>query len=292
MVTVRAPATSANLGSGYDTFGLALDRPADIVRVERADRTTIEVTGVGARYIPEDPERNTVGAVAEALDAPAHIRIDKGVRPASGLGSSAASAAAAAVALNELYGRGYTREELVPVAAKGEAAASGEAHPDNVAPSLLGGFTVATDDGVTQVSPTLDLVACLPDIVVSTRKARTVVPESASMADLVETVGNAATLTVGMCRGDPRLVGRGMDDPLVTPARADLITGSDAVREAARGAGATGVTVSGAGPTMLAVCLPGTRRAVATAMIDAFEDAGVGATAFQTRVGEGATLYD
>ncbi|MFD1514910.1 homoserine kinase, partial [Halomarina rubra] len=91
MVTVRAPATSANLGSGFDTFGLALDRPADIVHVERAERTTIDVTGTGARYIPEDPERNTVGAVAKALDAPAHISIDKGVRPASGLGSSAAS---------------------------------------------------------------------------------------------------------------------------------------------------------------------------------------------------------
>ena len=100
MVTVRAPATSANLGSGFDVFGVALDRPADVVRVEKAEETTIEITGVGAQYIPEDPEQNTVGAVAEALDAPAHIDIDKGVRPASGLGSSAASAAAAAVALN------------------------------------------------------------------------------------------------------------------------------------------------------------------------------------------------
>ncbi|ELK55240.1 homoserine kinase, partial [Haloferax sp. BAB-2207] len=83
MVTVRAPATSANLGSGFDVFGVALDRPADIVHVERADRTTIEVTGVGSQYIPTDPDRNVVGAVAEALDAPARIRIDKGVRPSS-----------------------------------------------------------------------------------------------------------------------------------------------------------------------------------------------------------------
>ncbi|MWG35961.1 homoserine kinase [Halomarina oriensis] len=292
MVTVRAPATSANLGSGFDTFGLALDRPADVVRVSKAERTTIEVTGAGARYIPEDPKRNTVGAVAEALDAPAHIHIDKGVRPASGLGSSAASAAAAAVALDELYDRGHTREELVPIAAEGEAAASGDAHADNVAPALLGGFTVVTDDGVTRVSPDLSLVACLPDIVVSTRDARKVVPESASMADLVETVGNASTLAVGMCRDDPTLVGRGMDDPLVTPARADLITGSGTVREAALDAGATGVTVSGAGPTMLAVCRPGTRRSVAAAMVDAFDEVGVDATAFQTGVGDGATLYD
>ncbi|MFQ3319910.1 MAG: homoserine kinase, partial [Natronomonas sp.] len=100
MLTVRAPATSANLGSGFDVFGAALERPADIVRVEKANRTTIDVTGVGSQYIPEDPDKNTVGAVAEALEAPAHIQLDKGVRPASGLGSSAASAAAAAVGLN------------------------------------------------------------------------------------------------------------------------------------------------------------------------------------------------
>lgn len=217
MVTVRAPATSANLGSGFDVFGVALDRPADIVHVERADRTTIEVTGVGSQYIPTDPDRNVVGAVAEALDAPAHIRIDKGVRPSSGLGSSAASSAAAAVALNELYDRGLSREELVPVAAEGEAVVSGEAHADNVAPALLGGFTVATDEGVTTVDADIPLVACLPEIAVSTRDARRVVPSDASIEDMVHTVGRAATLAVGMCRRDADLVGAGMDDRVVTP---------------------------------------------------------------------------
>ena len=291
MVTVRAPATSANLGSGFDVFGAALERPADIVRVERADRTTIEVTGVGSQYIPEDPEKNTVGAVAEALEAPAHIRIDKGVRPASGLGSSAASAAAAAVALNELYDRGYTREELVPVAAEGEAVVSGAAHVDNVAPAIMGGFTIARSDGVTRIDAAVPLVTCLPEIVVSTRDARQVVPEGARMEQVVETVASAATLAVGMARNDPVLVGRGMVDELVTPARAALITGYDAVYEAALTAGATGVTISGAGPAVIAVCREGDRRAVSSAMVDAFDDAGVQARAYQTRVGEGATVY-
>ena len=292
MVTVRAPATSANLGSGFDVFGVALDRPADIVRVERAEETTIEVTGAGARYIPEDPKRNTVGAVAEALDAPAHIEIDKGVRPASGLGSSAASAAAAAVALNELYDRGHSREELVPIAARGEAVASGDAHDDNVAPAILGGFTVATPDGIAQVPATLSLVACLPDIVISTRDARKVVPDSASMDDLVSMVGHAATLTVGMCRSDPVLVGQGMSDPVVTPARADLIDGYESVCEDALDAGATGVTISGAGPALLAVCRDPDRRSVAEAMVDAFADVDVDAQAYQTSVGDGALVYD
>ncbi len=291
MLTVRAPATSANLGSGFDVFGVALGTPADVIRVERAPETRITLTGAGSQYIPEDPEQNTVGAVAKALDAPAHIRIDKGVRPSSGLGSSAASAAGAAVALNALYDRGLSREELVPIAAKGEALVSGEAHSDNVAPSLLGGFTIVTDDGVTQVDANIPVVVCLPETTVSTRDARGVVPNRSSMDDIVATVGNAATLTVGMTRDDPDLVGRGMDDGIVTPERAALIDGYDRVREAAFEAGATGVTVSGAGPGVLAVCHAGDRRRVASAMIDAFDAVGIESRAYQTGVGEAARLY-
>jgi len=292
MVTVRAPATSANLGSGFDVFGVALDRPADVVTVSRADRTTIDVSGAGSEFIPEDPADNTVGAVAEALEAPAHIEINKGVRPASGLGSSAASAAAAAVALNELYDRGLSRTELVPIAAEGEAVVSGDAHDDNVAPAILGGFTIATPDGVTCVDADIPLVTCLPDIVVSTRDAREEVPDGARMDQLVETVGNAATLTTGMHRSDPELVGRGMDDPVVTPARAALIDGYDQVRQAAFDAGATGVTISGAGPSVVAACHEGERRTVASAMVDAFESVGVDARVYQTRIGRGARVLD
>jgi len=290
MVTVRAPATSANLGSGFDVFGIALTRPADIVRVSRASETTIEVTGAGSQFIPEDPEKNTVGAVAAALDAPARIEINKGVRPASGLGSSAASAAAAAVALNELYGRGHSRAELVPVAAEGEAVVSGDAHDDNVAPALLGGFTIATDTGVTCVEADIVLVVCLPDTVISTRDARKVVPEQASIEQFVETVGNAATLVAGMCRDDPELVGAGMENSVVTPARSGLIEGYDAVCEAALAAGATGATISGAGPGVLAVCRERERRAVASAMLDTFERQGMDARAYQSRVGTGAQI--
>ena len=291
MVTVRAPATSANLGSGFDVFGAALGRPADIVRVEKADRTTIDVTGVGSQYIPEDPDKNTVGAVAEALEAPAHIEIDKGVRPASGLGSSAASAAAAAVGLNELYDRGLSREALVPIAAEGEAVVSGAAHADNVAPSIMGGFTIARHDGVTAVDASIPLVTCLPEIVVSTRDARGVIPDGARMKDVVEVVGNAATLAVGMAWDDPGLVGRGMDDSIVTPARAELITGYETVTSAAFDAGATGVTISGAGPAVIAACHERDRQAIAGTMLDAFDDVGVDARAYQTAIGRGAEIF-
>jgi homoserine kinase len=291
MLTVRAPATSANLGSGYDVFGAALTCPADVVRVKRAEETTIEVTGAGAEYVPTDPAENTAGVVARELDAPAHIRIDKGVRPSSGLGSSAASAAGAAVALNELYERGLSGEDLVWLAAEGEAVVSGDAHADNVAPSILGGFTIVTDDGITKIDADLPVVVCLPETVVSTRDARGVVPRSVEMAEMVETVGNASTLVAGMCRDDPELVGRGLTDPVVTPARSDLVDGYDAVAEAACEAGATGVTISGAGPGVLAVCRNRSqRRAVASAMVGAFGDAGVDAQAYQTEIGDGAEI--
>jgi homoserine kinase len=291
MVTVWVPATSANLGSGFDVFGIALDRPADVVRAERADRTTISVTGRGSRYVPEDPTENTAGVVADALGVGAEIRIDKGVRPASGLGSSAASAAGAALALNELYDLGHTREELVEVAAEGERAVSGDPHQDNVAPALLGGFTVATDGGVHRVPADVPLVACLPELVVSTRDARRVVPDAVGVDDLVATVGSAATMVLGMVRDDPAMVGRGMAESVVTPARADLVEGYDRVHEAALSAGAFGATVSGAGPGVLAVTRADDRRRVAAAMIEAFHDAGVDARAVQTRIGDGARVY-
>ncbi len=290
MVIVRAPATSANLGSGFDVFGVALKRPADVVRVESAPETTIEVTGVGRQYIPENPVKNTAGVVADELDAPAHIRIDKGVRPSSGLGSSAASAAAAAVALNELYDCGLTPTELVRVAAEGEAAVSGEAHADNVAPAILGGFTVVTEDDVTQVDASISVVACLPESVISTRDARQVVPQSVDIDALVSTVGDAATLTAGMFRNDPELAGEGLRDSPVTGTRASLIDGFESVRETALDAGATGVAVSGAGPSLLAICHEADQSAVASAMLDAFADAGVESRAYQTSVGSGATI--
>lgn len=294
MVTVRAPASSANLGSGYDVFGLALQRPADIVTATRASETSIEVTGAGAEFIPTDPGENTAGVVAAELDAPATITINKGVRPASGLGSSAASAAATAVALDALYGLGLDRERLVRVAAAGEAAVAGSPHADNVAPSICGGFTAVTESGLvaTDAPCGMALVAALPDQVVSTADAREVVPRSVTLDRLTETVGAAATLVAGMYESDPMLVGRGLVDGPATAARGRLVDGYDAAAEAAAEAGATGVTISGSGPAVLAVPEPGRERSVAMAMVDAFEDAGVDARAIRTQVGGGARVLD
>ena len=156
----------------------------------------------------------------------------------------------------------------------------------------MGGFTIARPDGVTAVDASIPLVTCLPEIVVSTRDARGVVPETASIESIVEVVGNAATLSVGMARNDPELVGRGMNDAIVTPARAELITGYEAVKSAAFDAGATGVTISGAGPAIIAACREGDRRTIASAMLDAFASVDVEARAYQTRIGGGTTVFE
>jgi len=137
----------------------------------------------------------------------------------------------------------------------------------------------------------LPVVACLPDAVVSTSDAREAVPDAAAMADVVETVGSAACLVLGMVRGDPALVGRGFRESVVTPARASLIDGYDRARQAALDADAHGVTVSGAGPAVLAMPpLDGARR-VASAIVDGFRAAGVDSRAYRTRVGDGARLH-
>ncbi|MFP4632606.1 MAG: homoserine kinase [Halobacteriales archaeon] len=289
MIEVRAPATSANLGSGFDVFGIALNKPADIVRVERADETSIDVRGAGAAYIPEDPRKNTAGKVAERLGVTAYIEIDKGVRPSSGLGSSAASAAGVAVALDELYDLGLTEEEQVEAAAQGEKVVSGDAHEDNVAPCIYGGFTVSGD-------PTLSLpaefhcVVALPDIVVSTRDSRDALPDSVSLSDRATTVSDASRVVAGVLEDDIELVGSGMRDDVVERARAPLIDGYDAARDAARDAGATGVTISGSGPSVLAVCRRDDRPDVAEALVEGFWSADVEAKAYQARVGDGVQV--
>lgn len=289
MVTVRAPATSANLGSGYDVFGLALGRPADIVTATRAEETSIEVVGSGAEFIPTEPSENTAGVVARELGVSAHLTIDKGIRPASGLGSSAASAAGAAVALDALYGLGHDAETLVRVAAEGEAAVAGDAHADNVAPAVCGGFTAVTDDGLTgTLAPVgMNVVVVLPSTVVSTGDARDVVPSSVSMERFTETLGAAGTLVAGMYEADVTLVGRGMRDGPATEARTRLLEGYDTAVSAAQEAGATGVTVSGSGPAMLAIPRSGRSRAVASALVDVFDDLDIDARAIRTTVGRG-----
>ena len=288
---VRVPATSANLGAGFDVFGIALETPADIIEVEKCGRIEIRITGRDSEHVPADPQKNTAGIVASILGKSVRITIHRGIPLSSGLGSSAAPAAGTAFALNELFSLGLSREELVRIAAEGEKAVSGVAHADNVAPAIYGGFVIVHGNKVIPLMPgNIGIVAVHPDIIVSTRAARAILPRKIRLGDISFNIGSAASMAVGMMRGDIKLIGESMENRVIEEVRSRLITGYARVKKSALEAGAAGVTISGSGPTMLAVCEMEKREKIAKAMIQAFTDSQVRSEAFITTIGNGAGI--
>ena len=290
-ITVKASATSANLGAGFDVMGLALASPSDIIAVEKADELSIAIRGRGSEAIPVEPTQNTAGLVALEMGRKVKITIRSGIRPGSGLGSSAAPAAGTAVAINELFSLGYTKEELVWIAARGEVAAAGAAHADNVAPCIMGDLTVVCDRRVEHVKmPPMGVVAILPEIVVSTRAARAILPRQVPVGEMVQNVGRAAMLMAGVMKKDPWAIGRSLPDTFNERYRSPLIAGYDVVRKAALDSGAYGVAISGSGPTMIALCPEDRCFEIAAAMRTGFNDVGVRAEAFITGIGKGVRI--
>lgn len=292
-IKVKAPATSANLGSGFDVFGIALQKPYDIIEIERPDITKIEIEvyGVGNELIPTDPTKNTAGITASELGCNAKITIHKGIRPYSGLGSSAASSAGTAFGLNKLFDLRLSDNELIRAAVKGEKVVSGAAHADNVAASLLGGFTIVNGENVIHLEPpSIGIIVVLPDVSVGTRTARSMLPPKVPLEDLVFNIGNASSLIIGMVRGNLELIGRSMQDRIVTPVRSKLIPCYQDVRKRALEAGAAGVTISGSGPTIIAVCELDRSLEIADAMVDAFDRKGIKSEPFVTQPGGGAEI--
>lgn len=259
---VLAPATSANLGPGFDVFGIALERPWDVVEVREAgEGIRIEADG---SPVPVEPERNVAGVVAReilarsGLETGVKIRLEKGIRPMSGLGSSAASAAGTAFALRELFELPMGNLELVELALAGEALVSGEAHADNLAPCIYGGFTIAHPQPleVEVFEPPGDAAYAilLPEVLVGTREARAILPRAVDLKPLTSNLARASMLVAGVCRRDIGLMGRGMEDRVFEPLRAGLIPHYREVKEEALKAGAAGVAISGSGPAIMALC--------------------------------------
>jgi homoserine kinase len=272
-------------------MGLALESPSDIIEVEKADRISISIEGRGSEDIPVDPAKNTAGLVALAMDKKVKITIRSGIRPGSGLGSSAAPAAGTAVAINELFSLGYSKEELVWIAAKGEVAAAGIMHADNVAPCITGDLAIVCEKRVEHLPmPPMGVVAILPEIVVSTREARGILPEQVPVREMVQNVGKASMLLAGVMKREPRIIGGSLADTFNERYRSPLITGYAAVREAALEAGAYGVAISGSGPTMIALCPEEKSFDIATAMRKGFGEAGTNAEAFITGIGKGVRI--
>jgi len=305
-VEAVAPATSANLGSGFDVFGVALDALHDSVHVELTEKQSIEINneGIGSELIPTDPERNTAGIVAKALlrlsnrKGGLKIMIKKGIKPGSGLGSSAASAAAATLATSEVLGLNLSKMEMIKYAAQGEIASAGAAHADNVSPAILGFFTIVKSYHPLEVinlplPKNVGFAIVLPETQkLSTSLARSVLPKKVDLSDLVHNVGHAATLIAGIMLNDVNLMGKGMSDAVVEPARAHLIPGLDHVKKNAIESGAAGVAISGAGPSVLALVNTEERRIsdVAEAMKEAFGEQGIRSQTICAKPGPGARI--
>jgi homoserine kinase len=294
-VTVYAPGSSSNLGAGFDCLGLALTGRGDSVTASRSATPGVRVTAVSDARIPLDPDRNTAALGARAVLRRAgeefgiELSIQKGLPLAAGLGGSAASAVAGAVAAEALLQAGLSRDALLSAALEAEAAVAGGRHVDNVAPSLLGGAVlVAGLDPLrltrVRVHPGLAFVLATPEYAVKTSEARALLPERIARQDAVEQAAHLGGLILGLERGDAGLIRDCMTDRIAEPARSSLFPGYAAARAAAMDAGAAGVAISGAGPSVLAVVAGGAAAPVAKAMLDAFSRSGQRATSFEARI--------
>ncbi len=289
-VTVRVPGSTSNLGAGFDCVGAA---------VARWLRVTVRRTGGGGAAVTlarggtlagleTPPERDLVyrgfaAACGRAgRDVPAGLEIvaESDIPVARGLGSSAAAAVAGAAAAAALFELDLDPDALTAVGA------ALEGHPDNVAPAVRGGATlaVAGPDGLVvtalAVHPALAFVFAVPEFRVETARARAVLPASLPHATAVQAAARSAALLEGLAQAEPRLLAVGLDDVLHVPFRRALVPGYDDVTAAARAAGAYGATLSGSGPTLVAVAPAGRAAAVGEAMVHAWRRRGIVASSF------------
>lgn len=262
-ITVKAPSSTANIGPGFDVFGLAVDAFYD--RITLTENSSGKISVITSDDIPTNPQKNTAGLVVKNMCKKFHIndgieiKIEKGVPAGFGMGSSAASAAAAVVAFDRLFNLKLDDNSLVEFAGIGEIASAGSIHYDNVAASVLGGFVVVRTDPlkVLKIEPPKDLVMCIavPKLKVPKKKtevSRSVIPKMIPLEDSTKNLSNAASIVVGFMKKDSRLIGNAIQDVIVEPARKHMIPGFDIVRKNALRSGALGFTISGAGPSVIA----------------------------------------
>ena len=287
-IKVFAPATVANVACGFDVLGFALQAPGDTITITKTDTQVIEIIDIiGALDLSKDPKNNVVGVAVQAMlnelgsKQGLSISIEKGVKPGSGIGSSAASSAAAVVAANVILDAGFSDLDLVRFAMEGERLASGTAHADNVAPSIMGGFTLVRSYNpldVIRLNTPNDLFCAVihPQIEVKTADSRGVLQEHISLKNAVIQWGNVGGLVAGLFMNDFALIGRSLQDVVAEPLRSKLIPGFDAVKNAAMVAGALGSSISGSGPSVFALC-KGKEIAekCAKAMSEVYENIGI-----------------
>jgi homoserine kinase len=263
-VKIFCPATIANVSCGFDVLGLCLDNVGDEMVVTKTLQKGIRIIAVTGADLPLDPAQNVAGVAAMALAEKLNttfgfdITIHKKIKAGSGIGSSAASAAGVVFAINHLLGSPLTTAELVHYAMQGEKLASGSAHADNVAPALLGGFTLIRSYDpldIIKIDAPAELYATVlhPQIELKTKDARAVLKETVDFKKAIVQCGNIAGLISGLYTQDYDLIGRALHDALVEPLRAPLIPHFAQLKQAALDAGALGAGISGSGPSVFAL---------------------------------------
>jgi homoserine kinase len=266
-IKVFAPASVANVACGFDILGFALNGPGDEIIArpsEKSGLSIVKITGDNKK-LPYQLERNTAGYAALMLlehlgekGRGIELEIHKKMPFGSGLGSSAASAAGAVVAVNELLGRPLTKPELLPFAVLGEQVADGAYHADNVAPSLLGGLILVRDNMTLdfyRIPVPIGLLAVViyPHIEILTKDARDIISSTISLEDHIKQCGNLAGLVLGMMQSNYELISKSLNDNIIEPQRAPLIPHFRKVQQAALSEGALGCSISGAGPSIFAL---------------------------------------
>ena len=288
-VVVDVPATTANLGPGFDCLGAALDLNNRFAmrRIEgNGERFELIIEGAEGSHLRGGPDNlvyraaqrvwKAAGLEPVALEA----RVRLAVPPARGLGSSATAIVAGLMGANALVGEPLSKEKLL------ELAIDIEGHPDNVVPSLLGGLCMTAKAASQrwrvvrcEWAPSVQAVVAIPSIRLSTSEARRAMPKAIPVSDAVVNLGALTLLLQGLRTGNGDLITDGMHDRLHEPYRWRLIKGGDQVKAAALEAGAWGCAISGAGPSIIALCPEGKGTAISRAMVRSWELAGVASRA-------------
>lgn len=297
-ISVFAPATVANVACGFDVLGFAIEQPGDIVELtlNSSKKVTIkQISGDGGK-LPLDAAKNTASvAIIEFLKhlnlkQGVEITIQKNLPLGSGLGSSAASSAAALVGINKLLGNQLTKKELIPFAMQAEKIACGAAHADNVAPSILGGLVLIRSYSPLDIIeiPIPNNLLCVvvnPHIELRTEDSRNVLPKEISLKNAITQWGNLAALIAGFIKKDFDIISRSLQDVIAEPYRASLIPGFTAAKQAALNSGALGCSISGSGPSVFALCKSKKiANEVANSIQLKFKKAGLESSAFISKI--------
>ena len=263
-IKIKAPATVANMVCGFDILGFAVCDPYDEMEMRLVplaeNAPAITIINIDEYNLPTDPEKNVAGAALLALieESPKQwgfeVKINKLIKPASGVGSSAASSAGAVVGANYLLGNIFTKDDLVRFAMNGEKVASGVKHADNIAPCIHGGVTLVRSifplEVITLPSPELYVTIVHPQIEVRTSDARSILRQQVLLKDAIKQWGNIAGLVAGLMKSDYDLIGRSLEDVIIEPVRSILIPGFDELKKQCKEAGALGGGISGSGPSI------------------------------------------